>query len=337
MMRILIVKTSSMGDVIHNLPIINDICAQFPHAEIDWVVEESFADIVALHPKVSHIIPIAFRRWRHSLLAKKTFKEVTGALRDLRKNKYDYILDTQGLLKSALICLCARGIRIGRDWQSNREAFASVFYQRRYRVEFKQHAVNRGRELTALALNYCLPNSPPEYGLQAEKLAAALLKANTDANLHLPKDFLPKKYVLFLHATSRDSKLWPNESWIQLGQALTQQGFALVLPWSNTAELARAETIVQSLANAIILPKLPLMQLAEVIAGAKAAIGVDTGLIHLAVALKIPSIAIYIDSDPKLNGAFAGKDAIAINVGGRHINPSANEVLSAFSTLNVTF
>lgn len=320
-----------MGDVIHNLPVISDIYSHFPHAEIDWVVEESFADIVALHPNVNRIIPIVFRRWRHNLFAKKTFEEITNAWRDLRKNKYDYIIDTQGLLKSALICLCAHGTRVGRDWQSNREAFASIFYQKRYRVEFNQHAVNRGRELTALALNYALPNSPPDYGLQAEKLAANLLKANNDANLHLPTN-----YVVFLHATSRDSKLWPIEQWIQLGQALTRQGFALILPWSNNAELARAEKIAQRLSNAIMLPKLPLNQLSEVIAGARAAIGVDTGLVHLAVALKIPSIAIYTDSDPQLNGAFAGKDAIAINIGGKHMNPGADEVLRAFSTLNVT-
>jgi heptosyltransferase I len=315
-----------MGDVIHNLPIINDICAHLPQAEIDWVVEESFADIVALHPKVSHIIPIAFRRWRHNLFTKKTYSEITNALNDLRKNKYDYILDTQGLLKSALICLCARGTRVGRDWQSNREGIASIFYQRRYRVEFMQHAVNRGRELTALALSYNLPNSPPDYGLQSEKLAA-----NIGTNL-----LLPKNYVVFLHATSRDSKLWPNEHWVKLGKALIQQGLTLVFPWSNNAELTRAETIAQRLSSATILPKLPLKQLAEVIAGAKAAVGVDTGLVHLAVALKIPAIGIYTDSDPKLNGAYAGKDAIAINIGGERQIPSADEVLSAFSTLNVT-
>ncbi len=320
-----------MGDVIHNLPLIADIREHLPQAQIDWVVEESFADIVKLHKQVHRVIPIAFRRWKKSLFTKSTWHEIASALRNLKNTHYDVIIDTQGLLKSALIGLCAHGPVYGRDWASNREAVASIFYQQRYRVEFNQHAVNRGRELAALALGYKMPNSTPEYGLQTEKLAS-----NIDANLHLPKNLSTRNYVVFLHATSRDSKLWPIEHWIQLGQVLSEQGFALILPWSNNTELIRAETIAQSLSNAIVLPKLPLKQLAEVIAAAKAAIGVDTGLVHLAVALTIPSIAIYTDSDPKLNGAFAGKNAIAINIGGERQIPSADEVLSAFSTLNVT-
>ncbi len=325
-MRILIVKTSSMGDVIHNLPIINDICAHFPQAEIDWVVEESFADIVALHPNVNSVIPIAFRRWKRNLLVRNTINEITDTVKNIRIKQYDYILDTQGLLKSALICLCARGPRFGRDWQSNREAFASLFYQHHFRVEFNQHAVNRGRQLAAIALKYPIPTSPPGYGLAPKQLAA-----NIDASLRLPKS-----YVMCLHATSRDSKLWPVQNWTKLGKSTEKQGLTLVLPWGNAVEFERAQTIAASLSCAVILPKLDLKLLAEVTAGAKAAVGVDTGLIHLAVALKVPSIAIYTDTDPVLNGAYAGRDAIAINVGGRYLSPGVDEVLHAFSTLNVT-
>ncbi len=311
-----------MGDVIHNLPVITDIHNHFPHAEIDWVVEENFADIVALHPSVTRIIPISFRRWRHSLFAKKTCGEISSAFRTLRKNKYDYIIDTQGLLKSALICLCAHGPRFGRDWQSNREAFASIFYQYRFRVEFNQHAVNRGRQLAAMALNYSVPTTPPNYGLSPENLAVHPIS-------------LPKNYVMCLHATSRDAKLWPAQHWIELGQALTKQNLAFVLPWANDAELARAKIIAAGLSNAILLPKLGLKNLAEIAAGAKAAVGVDTGLIHLAVALKTPAIAIYTDTDPALNGAYAGKDSVAINLGSKAREPSAVEVLQAFTKLNI--
>jgi heptosyltransferase I len=326
MMRILIVKTSSMGDVIHNLPIVTDIYNHFPNAEIDWVVEEGFADIVALHPNVSRVIPIAFRRWKRNLLSRNTINEITDTVKNLRNKQYDYILDTQGLLKSVLICLCARGPRFGRDWQSNREAFASLFYQHRFRVEFNQHAVNRGRQLTAMVLKYPLPTSPPDYGLSTESLTA-----NIDASLRLPKS-----YVMCLHATSRDSKLWPVENWIKLGKALAKQELTFVLPWGNVIEFERAQAISASLADSAILPKLKLKSLAEVTAGAKAAIGVDTGLIHLAVALNVPSIAIYTDSDPILNGAYASKSCVAINIGGQSITPSVDEVLQAFSTLNMT-
>ena len=326
MMHILIVKISSMGDVIHNLPVITDIYNHFPNAEIDWVVEEGFADIVKLHPKVNCVIPIAFRRWKRNLLTRNTINEIADTVKNLRGKQYDCILDTQGLLKSALICLCARGHRFGRDWQSNREAFASLFYQHHFNVEFSQHAVNRGRELTAMALKYPIPTSPPDYGLAPKQLAA-----NIDARLRLPKS-----YAMCLHATSRDSKLWPVKNWIELGKALAKQGFTFVLPWGNNVEFERAQTIATSLTEAVILPQLDLKSLAEVTAGAKAAVGVDTGLIHLAVALNVPSIAIYTDTDPMLNGAYASKNCIAVNIGGQSITPSVNEALQAFATLSLT-
>ena len=315
-----------MGDVIHNLPIVADIWHQFPNAEIDWVVEEGFADIVKLHPKVNCVIPIAFRRWKRNLLTRNTINEIADTVKNLRGKQYDCILDTQGLLKSALICLCARGHRFGRDWQSNREAIASIFYRHRFRVQFNQPAVNRGRQLAAMALQYPIPTSPPDYGIAPKQLAA-----NIDKDLRLPKN-----YVMCFHATSRDSKLWPVQNWIKLGQVLEKQGLTLVLPWGNAIEFERAQTIAASLLGAAVLPKLELKSLAEVTADAKAAIGVDTGLIHLAVALKIPSIAIYTDSNPQLNGAYASKNCIAINIGGQSITPSVDEVLQAFSTLNVT-
>jgi len=315
-----------MGDVIHNLPIIDDIRTHFPDAEIDWVVEENFIEIVKLHPMVNHAIPIAFRRWRRNLFSRKTYQEIICSLKNLREKKYDYIIDTQGLIKSALICLCTHGVRIGRDWQSNREAFASLFYQRRFHVEFNQHAVNRGRQLTAMALGYPVPNTPPKYGLPTENMAS-----NIEAGLGLPK-----KYVMCLHATSRNSKLWPIQNWIQLGKALEKKGFILVLPRANNIELERAKTIAKSVSNSIILPKLGLIKLAEITAGSKAAIGVDTGLIHLSVALKIPSIAIYIDSDPNLNGAYAAENSVAINIGGRSLSPSVDDVLHAFSEFNIS-
>jgi heptosyltransferase-1 len=325
-LRILIVKISSMGDVIHNLPIIEDIRTHFPDAEIDWVVEENFIEIVALHPMVNHAIPIAFRRWRRNLFSRKTYLEIISSLKSLRKNKYDYIIDTQGLIKSAIICLCAHGVRIGRDWQSNREAFASLFYQRHFRVKFNQHAVNRGRQLTAMALGYPVPKSPPKYGLLTENIAS-----NIEEGLGLPK-----KYVMCLHATSRNSKLWPIQNWIQLGQALAKQGFILVLPWASNIELERAKAIAKGVLNAIILPKLGLKKLAEITAGAKASIGVDTGLIHLSVALKIPSIAIYINTDPNLNGAYAAENSVAINIGGKSLCPSVDDVLHTLLKLNIS-
>ena len=324
-MRVLIIKTSSLGDVVHNLPILADIKKQAPNAVIDWVVEESFVDIVKLHPDVTNIIPIAFRRWRKSLFSKSTMIDIALAIKHLRQNQYDYIIDTQGLLKSVLVALSARGSSYGRNWKSNREAFASLFYKHRFDVPFEQHTVTRNRQLTALALNYAVPSNAPDYGLPSVELAEFI-----DPALKLPKD-----YVLGLHATSRDSKLWPIANWIEVGQSLEKNGLSLLLPWSNNSELERANIISKQLKKVMVLPKLSIHSLAKICAGARAAIGVDTGLVHLAVALNIPSIAIYTDSEPTLNGALAAKNQIAINLGGRGKIPSPSQVLSAFTSLNI--
>ena len=324
-MRILIVKTSSMGDVIHNLPIIRDIHIHFPNAIIDWVVEESFADIVKLHPEITNIIPIAFRRWRKSLFSQETRTQIASAISHLRQNQYDFIIDTQGLIKSVLITLLARGPSYGRNWRSNREAFASLFYKHRFEVPFNQHTVARNRQLTALALNYQVPNNSPNYGLPSTELAKLI-----DPTLQLPK-----QYILGLHATSRDSKLWPIANWVEIGLSLEKKGLSILLPWSTKSEFERANVIAKQLKLAVVLPKLSIQALAEISAGAKAAIGVDTGLVHLAVALNIPSIAIYTDSEPTLNGALAAENQIAINLGGKGATPSASEVLTAFNRLNL--
>lgn len=312
-----------MGDVIHNLPIIRDIHFHFPNAIIDWVVEEGFVDIVKLHPEITNIIPIAFRRWRKSLFSRKTIAEISSAINHLRLTQYDYIIDSQGLLKSVLITLLARGPSYGRNWKTNREAFASLFYRHRFEVPFEQHSVGRNRQLTALALSYPKPSNSPDYGLPSTDLAKAVK----------PSLNLPSVFLLGLHATSRDSKLWPIANWVEVGQSLEKMGIALLLPWSNNSEFDRAHTIAKQLKLAVVLPKLSIQALAEISAGAKAAIGVDTGLVHLAVALNIPSIAIYTDSEPALNGALAAENQIAFNLGGKGEIPSSEEVLTAFKNL----
>ncbi len=314
MLKLLIVKTSSLGDVIHNLPIIHDICTHYPNIQIDWIVEESFADIPRLHPKVNKVITVAVRRWRKNLLNKKTWKEILAFRRSIRQEQYDLVLDTQGLLKSGLIASMSRGEKHGYDKNSIREPLASLFYNIRHSVSRKLHAVNRNRYLAAASLNYQSPIDIPEYGIKA---------------LKNPAIKLTQDYVIGLHGTSRDSKLWPTEHWIALGQALAKQKMHLVLPWASQAEYQRAKSIASSLNNATVLPKLSIAELAGVISHAKYAVGVDTGLSHLAVALSIPTIAIYTDTDPALTGVLAGEKAPAINLGNKNQIPSVQAVLTA--------
>ena len=310
-----------MGDVIHNLPIIADIHVEFPHAQIDWVVEENFADMLGLNPHINKVIPVAIRRWRKHLFKGETWQEIKDFKIQLQAERYDYIIDTQTLLKSALIACLANGKRYGQGPNTSREWLAGLFNQHRFSVSRNQHAVDQNRQLTALSLNYRAPTSAPDYGL-----ARTDLIKKTDIAL-------PEKYVIAFHATSRDSKLWPMGHWVSLGILLAKQGITLCLPWANETEKSRANIIALHVPKAMVLPKSSINELAHITAGALAAVGVDTGLIHLAVAMNVPSIAIYTDTYPDLNGTYGGPNALAINLGGKGRLPEPSEVFSAFDRL----
>jgi len=318
MLKLLIIKTSSLGDVVHNLPIIADIKLHFPDAEIDWVVEESFADIPKLHPHIRQVIPVAIRRWRKNLFSMQTWQQLKAIKKQIATERYDIVLDTQGLIKSGLIATWAHGVRHGYNKNSCREPLASYFYQAKHDASRAQHAVNRNRALTAAALGYATPTTSPNYGIQATQTK------------HMD---LPQRYVIGLHGTSRESKLWPIEHWVALGNWLITHDLELLLPWASEAEFARASIIATSLNNATVLPKQSISQLADIISHAHATVGVDTGLSHLSTAVDTPTIAIYTDTNPALTGVMAGHNTKAINLGGVGQIPRVDEVTSAFEHL----
>jgi heptosyltransferase I len=308
-MRILLVKTSSLGDVIHNLPVAADLARVFPGVTIDWCVEESFADIPRLSPAVSDVIPVAIRRWRKTLLQAATWREI-GCLRArLRAGKYDVVLDTQGLLKSALITRQAAGRRLGYDSGSAREPIAARFYDANFAVPRNLHAVTRNRLLAAAAFGY-QPADALDYGIAAPAFAASWLPAASTA--------------ILLTATSRDDKLWPETDWIALGKILDKTGLRCVLPAGSPAEQARAQRIAAAIPGAVAAPRLSIRDLAGVIGQAALAVGVDTGLAHLAAALKVPTIALYTATDPALTGV-AGAGFVR-NLGGKGLPPSVEAV-----------
>ncbi len=310
-MRILIVKTSSLGDVIHNLPVVSDIQRHFHGAVIDWCVEESFAAIPRLHPGVADVVTVAVRRWRKQLFSGRTWREIAACRRRLRAQPYDLVLDTQGLLKSGLIAAQAPGVRCGYDAASIREPLAARFYQRCFAVPQNAHAVVRNRLLAGAALGYT-PDADPDYGIAAAPAAA---------------DWLPAKpYVVLLTATSRDDKLWPEERWRELGGQLQRQGCAAVLPAGNPLERERAARLAAGIPGAVAAPPLSIAELAAVLAGARAAVGVDTGLTHLAVALQIPTVALYTATDPGLTGVFGV--GFHRNLGGKAQLPTVPAVLA---------
>jgi heptosyltransferase-1 len=314
MSDILFVKTSSLGDVIHHMPALTEARQQRPDARFFWVVEETFAPLVRLHPAVTGVIPVASRRWRGHALAPSTWWEIADFRRALCGRRYDAVIDTQGLVRSAIIARLARGRRHGYDANSIRERAASWFYDVRHRVARDLHAILRNRLLTGHALGYA-SDGAIDFGLSRKSLATSGASA----------------YGLVLHATARPEKEWPEASWIALGQALAASGRALVLPWGTQAERARSERIAMALADAQVPDRQPLDQMVRLIAGAAFVVGVDTGLLHLAAALGVPLVGIFLGTEPGLTGPM-GSGPIAV-VGGKGKQVAVEEVIAALESL----
>lgn len=315
MKKILLVKTSSLGDVVHTLPVASDIRTALPGAEIDWVVEESFAAIPRLHPAVTRVIPVAMRRWRKALWRRQVWDEMRAFLRELRRDGYDAVIDSQGLLKSALITRAARGQRYGLDWASAREPLA-VFYDRTFSVPWTLHAVERNRSLAARALGYALLPAP-DYGIRAVRQTFPWLK--------------PERYAVLLHAASAVNKLWSEDNWIAIGTQLAQHGVHCVLPWGNAPERARSERLAARLPLTLVPPAVLLADAAALLAGAQAVVGVDTGLTHLAAALGSPTVGVYCATDPAATGIYGCVHAL--NLGGIGSPPTVDQVVSALERL----
>lgn len=313
MTRILLVKTSSLGDVVHNLPVVRDIRRALPEAAIDWVVESSFAAIPRMHPGVAGVIPVAVRRWRKSIGRPSVWSEIREAIGAIRYERYDAVIDTQGLAKSACLAALARGPRFGLDWRSSREPLA-LFYDRTFAIPWGLHAVERNRLLAARALGYA-PDPEIEFGIRAEPVRCEWL------------DDAP--YAVLLHATSSRAKLWPEDHWDALAAQLAERGWWCLLPWGDFEEKARAERLAERMTHAVVPPALDLRQLAGLLAKARAVVGVDTGLTHLAAALGAPTVGVYRATDPQATGVYGC--ARARNVGGVGVLPAPAAVLAALA------
>lgn len=285
-MKVLLIKTSSLGDVFHTLPAVQDAFQQVEDIEFHWVVEEAFRDIPTWHPAVTRVIPVAWRRWRKQLTDAQVRSEMKAFYADLREEEYDVVLDAQGLIKSALFTRFARGPRYGLDKHSARESLAALAYQYPVAVSKGRHAIERTRGLFAQVLGYEVP-ADLNYGVDRSRWQAP-------DNQGL--------YWVFLHGTTWDTKLWPEEYWCELASMVTQAGFRVFLPWGNDEEKARAERIAEGREGVTVLPKMGLNALNAWLAHASRVVGVDTGLSHVVAALNIPAVAIYGATDAHLTG-----------------------------------
>lgn len=278
-----------MGDIIHTLPAITDALNAKKNITFDWVVEEGFAEIPSWHAGVDNVIPVAIRRWRKNIFKTWGSPEWKQFKRRLRKNHYDLVIDAQGLLKSAWLTRYVKAPVAGYDKKSIREAAASYFYQHKYSVSKKLHAVERIRELFSQALGYEKPEHKGLYGLDAKRFFGSSAES---------------KNVVFLHGTTRDNKHYPDVYWSQLAKKLIADGYRVRLPWGNAGERARAKKIASGVDGVEVLPKLNIHGVASVLAQANAVVAVDTGLGHLTAALDIPAISLYGPTKPGLIGAY---------------------------------
>lgn len=278
-----------MGDIIHTLPALTDARQAIPYIQFDWIVEESFVDIPSWHNSVQTIIPYALRRWRHTPFQRTTWKEWHDFRNNLQNRSYDLILDAQGLIKSALLTRYSQGPRAGLDKYSASDALISNLYHHKIPINRTQHSVTRMRDLFSQALNYSLPSSPPDFGLN--------LKMFQTQNVE-------KKYLVFLHGTTWHTKLWPEKYWIKLAEIAGRAGYQIKIGGLTQEEIERSHRIANNNNNICIIPKTSIREMSRILINAHAIVAVDTGLGHLAGALGVPIISLYGATNPNLTGAI---------------------------------
>ena len=342
--KILLVKLSSLGDVLHNLPIVWDLRKRLPHAQIDWIVEEGYVHL--LEPLkttdsfrgIDRIIPVAFRRWRKNLFSIKTRREFFAMCKLLQATTYDVVLETQGLLKSALVCALANksdqaivsGLGNATE-HSGYEPMARMFYTQSVHVPVQCHAIDRSRWVMCSAFDWPLLNRNEEPPLFYPRDFVEQLAPLPIEGLRKQPNGTAVPYVVCLHSTARAAKRWPTESWVELGKALSSQGYQVLFPWGSPEEKKISALMASQVPGAIVPRAFSIEEAYRLVADAALTIGVDTGLTHLAAVLDKPTIEIYCDSPRwKTEGYWSNNIA---NLGDYKHIPQANTVLQAAEEL----
>lgn len=313
---VLVVRPSSLGDIVYALAIVSDILAHRPQAQVDWVAEEAFAPLVRLDARIRTVIPLALRRWRRAPLQRATWQDLASFRRTLRHAPYAAIIDLQEQMKGALVARSARGTRHGFDRASIREPVATLFHDVHHRIERQQHFLDKCRALAAAALGYSV-EGPARWQFAPPATTSAMPAG---------------RFALLFHATSRADKLWPEDAWRGLLGRLATAGITTLVPWGNPDEESRSRRLAAGASAVIVPPRQSLPDLAALIRHADIVVGVDTGLTHLAAAMGTPTVAVFTATDPSLAGV-ARLGAHALDVGGYGTIPAQEEVLTAVGAL----
>jgi heptosyltransferase-1 len=306
---VLVVRPSSLGDIVHTMSLVSDVERHAPGAVVDWVAEEAFAPLVALDPRIRRVVPVGFRRWRRSPLSARTRREFAAFRRTLREERYEAILDLQEQLKGAIVARMAIGTRHGFDRANVREPIATWLDDVHHAIDRNQHFIAKARAMAARALGYEV-DGPPRWRIAPATKSGAM-----------PDE----PYAIAYHATSREDKLWPERDWARLLAHFAQAGFRVLLPWGDDGERERSERLARAASNAIVPPRQTLPELASLARAAEIVVGVDTGLTHLAAAMGTPTVAIFTSTDATLAGVAAA-GTHALDVGGNGKVPSLEQV-----------
>jgi len=345
--KILLVKLSSLGDVLHNLPIVWDLRRRLPNAKIDWVIEEAYVHL--LEPLkttksfngIDRIIPLSFRSWRKNLLSINTWREFFAMKKLLQAITYDVVIETQGLIKSGLVCALAKKTKnavvsgLGNATEhSGYEPIVRFFYTKSVRVPVRYHAIDRSRRVMCSAFDWPLVDRKSEAPQFYPKSFVELLEPLDIDGLKKDHKGLSVPYIVCFHSTSRAAKRWPNDHWVELGKALSSKGYQLLLPWGNEAELKESTLISSHIPNAMVPRALSIEEVYRLVAHAALTIGVDTGLTHLAAVLGRHTIEIYCDSHKwKTEGYWSSH---IVNLGDFKKIATVEEVLIVSNTLLLT-
>jgi heptosyltransferase-1 len=313
-MRILVIRLSALGDIVHALPALTDLRRALPEAHIDFAVDERFVDVARLHGGVNQVVSIPLKRWKRHLGSTATWRELGQTLSALRRERYDLVLDLHGLNKSALVALAARtAVRIGPDPRFCGEWLGPKIYHRFCTTQGSITPVPRMRAFVADALGQT-SQAAASYGLRHAWQGPS------------------SEQVLLIHSTSATAKLWPDPHWVALGQMLIDRGLHPLLPWGSPSERERSERLAQAMgAAARVAPQKTILEWTAHFSQTRMVVGVDTGLTHLAAACAVPCIAIFCATGANL---FAPQEAHrALALGDLHQPPSLEAVVQGTQDL----